>query len=564
MNVDDIFGGGYDAEEDRLLGEASSSTLERAALRSQDEIHSTLDTSGAVGSEDALHFSMESAKYVMFRSLDHFAGIALPEVCTAPFSPLHHSIWADMTAAVMQEDWDGVARFALGIPRGHAKTQIIKLLILFIILFTSLRFILVVCNTHTLAYNLINDVCDMLDSQNIRALFGDWRGDIEKDNNDNKIFTFLGRAVILKPQGAGGAVRGANIKNTRPEVIICDDMQSREEALSPEVSKKLLAWFSGTLYKARSPARCAFFYIGNMYPDIEVGGRGSKIYACILRNLQLNRDWKSWIGAAILSDGTALWEAVFSLKELLADLRQDTQFGQPEIFYSELMNDPKASGSKFLDVNKIPAYPYVDGIDLVAGKYLIIDPSIGKKKSDDQIVGLFYVYDDKGPVYREVRNIKKSAPELVKDVLTWALVERVPLICAESVAYQATLIQWFVHFIELLGIEGIEVVGVTPQGLSKPTRILASFKSYQNGTIILHPDVLPLVTSQGIVYIPTSSTNSDDILDVGAYGEHVYVTHPEEYLLPLDYIEAEEVNEYRAQFDLPEDSETTFLSSITF
>jgi hypothetical protein len=513
------------------------------------------DAAGLVdstGQRLPLHFDAADAKFAMLQDLDYFAGIALPEVCTAPFSPLHHSIWQELTTAVLQKDWNGVARYAVGIPRGHAKTQLIKLLILFIILFTDIRFILVVCHTHGMANNLLNDVCDMLDSENIITLFGDWRGEIEKDNNENTIFTFLGRYVILKPQGAGGAIRGANIKNTRPEVIICDDMQAREEALSQEVAKKNLEWFSGTLYKARSFARCAFFYIGNMYPDLEIGGRGSNIYGCILRNLQLNPDWKSWIGAAITSDGLALWEDVFSLKDLLAELRQDTQFGQPEIFWSELMNDPKAKGSNLLDVSKIKEHLYVEGVDLVAGKFLIIDPSLGKKKSDDQMVGMFYVYDADGPVFREARNIKKSAPELVKEVLIWALTERIPLICAESVAYQATLIQWFVHFIDMLEIEGISVVGVTPRGVSKASRILASFKSYQNGTIILHPDVRPLVISQAMMYDPARLKNVDDLLDIGAYSEYVFVTYPTEYILPLDHIEVANPKQRRLRPEVDE------------
>lgn len=522
---------------------------------------------GQAGSTEAstqVHqYDKEESKQAMFTSLDYFAAIALPSVCTKPFSPLHHSIWQEMTEAVCQQEWDDVLRFALGIPRGHAKTQLIKMLILYIILFTDLSFVLVVCNTHGLAANLLDDVCDMLDSPNIQNLFGDWRADIEKDNDKVTTFQYGGRWVILKPQGCNSAVRGANIKNIRPEVIICDDMQARDEALSPEVAKKQLSWFLGTLYKARCPHRCVVFYIGNMYPDLEIGGRGSNVYGCILRNLQLNTEWRSWIGAAILADGTALWEEVVSLKKLLSDLRQDTQMGQPEIFFSELMNDPKASGSKFLDSDKIPDYPYNDGVDWVVGKFLVIDPSLGKKKSDDQIVGQFNVIDSRGPIFREVRNIQKSAPELVKEVLTWAMLDGIPLICAEAVGYQETLVQWFCHFVELLEIEGIQIVGVNPGGMSKPSRILASFKSYQAGSIILHPDVKPLVTSQALIYSPTSANNIDDILDVGSYGEHVFVTYSSEYLLPLEHIEPARKGSTRLAPLGEEEEEGTLLSHIT-
>jgi hypothetical protein len=209
--------------------------------------------------------------------------------------------------------------------------------------------------------------------------------------------------------------------------------------------------------------------------------------------------------------------------------------GQSEIWFAEIQNDPSAVSSRWIDVSKIPQPEYTS-YDLVIGKYLVIDPSLGKKKSDDQIVGLFYVYDDSGPVLREVRNIQKSAPELVKEVLTWALEENIPLIAAESVAYQATLIQWFAHFIDLLGIDGLNITGVTPKGMSKQSRILAYFKSLMAGTSKLHPDTRDLVIAQAQLYRPDKSNNIDDILDVGAYGEDCFIQFGTEYLLPLEAI----------------------------
>lgn len=482
--------------------------------------------------EDA-QFLVDDIVAQMQTDLDVFAGIALPEECTEPFSDLHHNAWALMTASVLSNK--RLDKYAIAIPRGHAKTLLLKLLCLFIILFTKRRFILVLCTNATLAGEFISDVCDLLDGNNIIELFGDWRADITTDNEKKKKFHFRGRDIIIKPQGVGGGIRGTNIKFVRPDIIICDDVQSLEDSENPEVSRKLLKWFLGTLLKARSPKWCTVIYLGNMYPDIEMGERGGNLFTCLLRNLMLIKSWMTWVTGAILADGTALWEAVHPLEALLEDLRQDTELGEAAIWYAEVQNDPSASSTKHLDPDKIPTFPYNE-LDLVIGKFIVIDPSLGKKKSDDQIVGLFYVYDDKGPVLMELRNIQKSAPELVEEVIIWALKEGVPLVTAESVAYQATLLQWFAFWFDRLQIEGIQLAGVTPKGMSKPSRILAYFKSLMAGRSMCHPIPLPLITSQAQFYQPAKPNNIDDMLDVGAYGEDVFLQHSDAWVLPLEGI----------------------------
>lgn len=483
---------------------------------------------------EGAYYSAADSIELMKLDLDFFSSVALPTECTEKFPPLHHNAWKLMTEAVLAgRELD---QYAIGIPRGHAKTLLLKLLSLFIVLFTEKRFLLVVCNTVAGARNFLGDVCDLLSGENIITLFGDWRADIQVDNADLVRFTFQGRTIILKPFGNSGSVRGLNINFQRPDVIVCDDMQSLEESKSPEVAKNMLQWFLGTLLLARSRRTCTVIYLGNMYPDLVISPDvENPVYGCILRNLQLDPDWTSWVTGAVLADGTALWEAVISLASLLKDLRQAERMGQAEIWYAEVQNDPNASGSKYFDPSEIPEYCYNE-FDVPIGKFLVIDPSLGKKKSDDQAVGLYYVYDGKGPVLQKLEIFQVSAPELVENVLRWALEEQVPLITAEAVAYQATLLQWFAFYVDKLGIEGIALQGVTPRGLSKASRILAYFKSLMTGKSKCHPSVLPLITAQAQFYRPEKANNVDDLLDVGAYGEAVYTQYSEYYMLPLEHV----------------------------
>tara|TARA_B100000929_G_C15507661_1_gene419286 strand:- start:258 stop:1826 length:1569 start_codon:yes stop_codon:yes gene_type:complete len=480
-------------------------------------------------------FEKDSYAELLKTNLDFFGGTALPDVCTEHFAPLHQNIWELLTQAC-SSDVDEFLRFAIGLPRGHAKTQLLKLLVVWIIAYTDRQFILVVCNTATNAQNFIEDVCGILSEQNIVETYGDWQADVDKDNDKVTQFFFNGRKVILKPMGIGSSLRGANINNRRPEIIIGDDAQDRDSAMSPEIARKQLQWFLGTLLKARSYKRCTVIYVGNMYPDVEIGERGSGVYGCILRNLQLSNVWRSWITGAIQDDGTVLWPQVQPLDMLLDDLEQDSSMGEEDIWWAEVQNDPSPNINKLIDFDKIPEYPYTDN-DVVVGKFIMIDPSMGKDTSDNQIAMLFYVYDNLGPVARKFKTLQNDPPTVVKEVIQWALEERVPLVCAENYAYQASLLSWFVFVMDNIQVQhhDIKFVGVNrgsrSGGNTKNTAITASFKSIMRGSLILHNDVLVPYKAEAKLFDPLKQKNMDDILDTTEYGERIYRDYQSEYLL---------------------------------
>ena len=73
--------------------------------------------------------------------MDFFAGLALPEVYKYAFPDLYLQLWNLVTSTFYKKR--DFSRYALGLPRGFAKTLVVKLLILYSILYTPKRFILV-------------------------------------------------------------------------------------------------------------------------------------------------------------------------------------------------------------------------------------------------------------------------------------------------------------------------------------------------------------------------------------------------------------------------------------
>ena len=201
-------------------------------------------------------------------SLDFLASIILLEIFAYGYPKLFHAIWQMLCDAALQGK--GKPKYAIGIPRGFSKTIILKLYVVWLVLFSERQFILIICNTATHANNFIADVADMLDNNTLVKLFGNWRAGIDKltgiDRQDLKKFSFRGRNIIIAAMGTGGSPRGLNIKFVRPDVIIMDDMQNRDEAKNPEIAAEQLTWMLGALMMACHPQRCVFIFVGNMYP----------------------------------------------------------------------------------------------------------------------------------------------------------------------------------------------------------------------------------------------------------------------------------------------------------
>lgn len=441
------------------------------------------------------------------QSLDFLCALSMPTIYEYAFPPVYLAVWDWLlTYAHKQRDF---SQLALGLPRGFSKTTLMKLFILYCILFTDKRFILVIGESGPKAIAIIADIMDMLAEPNIVATFGDYRLGIEIDRQELKKFGFRGRDIVLAGLGSGGDPRGLNIKHRRPDVMLFDDVQGREVADSQVLSEALERWMVGTTMKAKSPRGCLFLFVGNMYPT----------KFSILRKLKQNPRWIKFIAGGILDNGDSLWEELQPISQLLAEYENDVSSGHPEIFYAEVLNDENASVNNLVDFSTLPALPYQEG-DLSAGNFIIIDPSSGKINSDDVAIGYFEVYDTK-PVGIEVQNGKYSPGETIRRALTIALSRNCKLIVCEGVAYQTTLNYWFKFVCEQMGIYGIEFVDIYPGGTSKNSRILSMFKQLKSGEIFVSNAVKPVFMLEASGFNPLRRDNTDNILDLFTYAPRV-------------------------------------------
>lgn len=457
-------------------------------------------------------------------SLDFLAALATPLIFQYCYPPVLLAVWELITST--SHKTRDFTQLALGLPRGFGKTTLIKLYILYCILFTDKKFILVISSSASLAENILADVVDMLNEPNIKQAFGDWSIGLEKDTQAIKKFGFRGRNIILAGLGAGTSLRGLNLKNERPDVMIFEDVQTRECADSAVQSTALESWMVGTAMKAKSPHGCTFIFVGNMYPT----------KYSILRKLKSNPKWTKFICGGILADGTSLWEELQPIEQLLAEFSSDLAMGHPEIFFAEVLNDENANANLSIDLSKIPEYKF-EG-DVAVGNFIIIDPSNDKVNSDAVSIGYFEIHEAT-PVLKELIEDRLSPGDTIAKALELALRKGCSLIAVESNAYQYSLLYWFDFICAQRQISGINAVEIYSGSLSKNARILTMFKSLLKGEIVVHPNCIPAVHLQCAQFNPLKRDNTDGILDLLTYSPKVIELYGE-FCIRSNVIETQE------------------------
>lgn len=469
--------------------------------------------------------STEEIQALAKQDLDFLASLIMPLIFTYMFPPVFKSIWTWLLEYVHQKRT--FPQLALGLPRGFGKTTFIKVFLVYCILFTDRKFILIVASTAKKAEAIVKDVISMLEEPNIMAVFGDWRVGVTKDTQAIKTFGFRGRDIVLVGAGAETDVRGLNLGNERPDVMLMDDIQSKECAKSPVQSESLEDWVVSTLMKAKSPTGCMFLFVANMYP--------TKL--SMLRKFKTNPRWIKFIAGGILADGTSLWEELQPIKQLEAEFANDLAMGRPDVFYSEVLNDENISANNLIDLAKLPAAPYEEG-DIAGGNFIIIDPATDKLGADEVSVGYFEAHDAY-PMLMSIKEGRFSPGDTIRHALTYALTHNCRLIVVEANAYQYSMLYWFDFICKQMGITGIECVPIYSGSSSKNSRILEMFKSYAAGEIFVHTECQLEVHLQITQFNPLKRDNTDGLLDLLTYAPRVLQEFGE-FVVASNIIESQE------------------------
>lgn len=144
---------------------------------------------------------------------------------------------------------------AIAAPRGHAKSSGVTLGYgLSTLLFRERKFMLLVSDTEAQAALFLGSFKQALQENNdLIELFGIKRNEkglvqFPKDTETDIIVEFEdGKRFRIIAKGAEQKLRGLIWNGSRPDIILCDDMENDELVMNKERREKLRRWFKGAL-----------------------------------------------------------------------------------------------------------------------------------------------------------------------------------------------------------------------------------------------------------------------------------------------------------------------------
>lgn len=381
-----------------------------------------------------------------------FALFFFPDALSDDPPGFHIKLFEDLASPINSAD---------AAPRGHAKTTILSVEIIYRIVNGLSHYILPISDTYTQAKDQVDNVRQELDGNHmLRWVYGDlstaWHWTSGSFTTANE--------VRVTARGSNMKVRGLKYKHWRPDFVAVDDLENDEAVMKQERREKLMNWFKRAVLPAMSPAG-------------KVGLVGTVLHDDSLLNNALKGEkgfggWRSNKFAALNSgdDGIehSLWDSRFpvdTLKRMRDDPTYERYLG-PIAFSQEMQNEAADDTARIIkrewiygsDENPRPysltakeaawAASHPPDSKSWAESELVkiimaVDPAISEKTTADYFAVFALGVDRKGDIW-ELDKFRDRIGDIDKQIdividMAMGLPVKPDKLKIESVAYQAGL-----------------------------------------------------------------------------------------------------------------------------
>jgi predicted phage terminase large subunit-like protein len=430
------------------------------------------------------------------------------------------------------------------LPRSHAKTTIVsKAFVLWQIVRQDVHFIAIFSNTDGQSTAILADIRRNLKTNTrLLALFGELLPTTCKDT-DHEIVTSTG--ICVRVAGSGTETRGWTFGPYRPQLIIGDDIESRDTVATTAQRDKLEKWWDADVLPMRDLQKSRVIIVGTiLHQDSVLSRKIAKGAYRVHRRKAVIRDatrrdlWEQWdrawneggkAAAKAFYEGhredmdagaEVLWPGGMPYVTLMEKKKGEGPFA----FQTEYQNDPVPAESviiqrawvddhrpRFMDGDA----PYIqDGSEVIPLSdltvYGSVDAAISKKtQADYSIILTGGLHRQTGRVYLwQLVREHYSSPELIRAILEsydrWDHHQ----IAIESVAYQAAIKQLVDATLASNG-RRIPTVAVIPQA-DKVLR-LSRWQSQFEQRLVRLCDTIPAQAVEELTSFPLAE--HDDVPD---------------------------------------------------
>lgn len=309
--------------------------------------------------------------------------------------------------------------------------------------------------------------------------------------------------VNILAAGITGQIRGFNLDDFRPDLIVADDILTEENTATEAGRKKMEALFYGGLVNslmAETEAPWAQIVLAQT-PMV-----GSDLAVKAVTD----NDWNAAVYGCFDENGKSRWEEKFPTEKLLLLRKNAIMAGRYKLWAREKECKIVKSEEQTLNSDN---YKFWDAIPKGTVRFISIDPASSDKKKADQHVTLAIAV--RGPdVYVLAYRLSKGT---MPDKASASFFELVGMFApilkagAESIGYQRTL-AWYIDTEMRRRRMFIPMERIQDQR-SKADRILQHIPVLlAYGHLYIHASMSELIT-QTDDYDPSVDDQSDDILD---------------------------------------------------
>lgn len=483
--------------------------------------------------------TLEQTMILCLRSLKVYNATFKEETFYSPYTSIHDEMYDVIEHGGRKE--------AIAAPRGLGKTTTCRSYVERAILFRQYQFIVWISNSETNALLQTENIKrELLTNKLIRELFGDIRVNAE-DPDMNEEFSKKGWVAnghtFILPRGKGQQIRGLLWKRFRPQLIIIDDLEKKEELENPENRRKDKEWFFSDVEK------CVNRYDNNwrmLYIDTV------KHFDSLLENLL---DVKDWHGTRIdLCDDEYNSKApqLISTEELKKEAETHRARGMLDVFFMEYRNMPVAKENQGFDAQYFQYYEERELQGREIENVIIVDPAktANMKSADSAIVCWGIDYASNALYFRDCVNGKFHPDEIYEIMFLMALRNRAHVIGVEVTGLDEFIKQPLINESQRRGPEyAFEFVWLKARGgpaegeKGKIKRIGSLIPYYRQGLVYHNRTCCAALESQLITF-PRSKLV--DVSDAAAYivellelGERYFSPPDNSDVLSAEYAELE-------------------------
>lgn len=358
------------------------------------------------------------------------------------------------------EDFASGRNFADAAPRGHAKTTIGSVEVIYRIVNRLNHYTLVISDTYSQAKDIVDNIRGELESNKMLLwLYGslatDWHWTSGAFTTSNE--------VRVTARGSNMKVRGLKYRHWRPDFALIDDLENDEAVVKPERREKLLNWFKKALMPAMARKNSQIAIVGTVLHD-------DSLLNNVLKGLKGFKGWLShrWAALNQREDGTtySIWEAMFPVSDLIR-MRDDPDYDKymgPVTFAQEMQNEAIDDTSRIIKnawiygtSEKPLTYSLTAKEELWRASHpesqigwvksemvqiiMAVDPAISEKTTADYFALVVIGVDKRGEIW--VLDIfRDRIPDIddqVSKIIQYATEWKPDKIKVEAVAYQAGL-----------------------------------------------------------------------------------------------------------------------------